>query len=150
MKKPFTDFPVKPVFTEAYLRRCARTLDRALREASAYAAWRAADPGPDRPAAERYAALPVLTKADLRAHFPVGFTPRPHRMRGGIANGAIEYVHTSGTTDERVTKTSGVMMANWRAYHERRGWPLLSGSPRRHRDTEPEGHGDSRMPTARW
>ena len=59
---------------DGYQRKSAELLDRALAEVPFYRDnWRAYDPGPERPAAERFAALPVLTKADLRAGFPGGF-----------------------------------------------------------------------------
>ena len=48
-------------------------LERALARVPGYAAWKPLDPGPGVPVDRRYAALPVLTKQNLRDHFPRGF-----------------------------------------------------------------------------
>jgi len=45
----------------------------------------------------------------------------------------VVYTSSHGFVGE---PTSSVMVASWRAYHARRGWPSLSDSPRRHGDTE--------------
>ena len=48
------------------------------------------------------AALPALTKADLRVHGPRGFVPRGRDLAAGLAAGEIEIVKTSGSTGDRV------------------------------------------------
>ena len=84
-----------------YSARCAAALDEALAAVPFYRGWRERDPGPARPVAERLAALPVLSRRELRAHVPDGFITGGRRARDGFASGAIEIVSTSGTTSER-------------------------------------------------
>ena len=86
-----------------YLRRCERALDEALRSTPAYESWRALDPGPAVSVCSRYAALPALTKADLRLHGPQGFVPHGRDIAAGVAAHEIELVQTSGSTGDRVT-----------------------------------------------
>ncbi len=110
---------VKP----AYRKRCAEALDLALGQVAAYATWRRHDPGPGRPVMERYAAMPVLTKDDLRAYGPEGFLPPGRRIAEGIATREIELVSTSGTTSERVVN---VWCQSWWDAAERASWRLNS------------------------
>ena len=84
---------------------CAETLERALTGAPFYASWRPLDPGPSRPLAERFAALPVLTKRDVRANVPGGFIWTERSAAQGFASGEVEIVTTSGTSDERLSVT---------------------------------------------
>lgn len=85
----------------AYPAACAAALDDALERAPFYAAWRPADPGRQAPVDRRYAALPALTKRDLRAHMPRGFVPRDRDFTRALAAGEVELVSTSGTTEDR-------------------------------------------------
>jgi phenylacetate-CoA ligase len=94
--------PAAPV-GERYLADCAMALDLALDQAPFYESWRPRDPGQTIPVDARYAALPVLTKRDLRAHMPRGFVPRPRDFQTGIATGEIELVSTSGTSEDRAS-----------------------------------------------
>ena len=50
---------------------------------------------------QRFAALPIATKRDLRSHMPHGFTHRPAELKSALAAGEVELVSTSGTTDDR-------------------------------------------------
>ena len=61
---------------EAYQDRCRQALEIALGEVRLYQRWRTADPGPSHDIDARFRALPVLTKDDIRAHFPHGLVPR--------------------------------------------------------------------------
>ncbi len=88
---------------DPYSARCAAALEDALATVPFYRGWRALDPGPGRPAAERMAALPVLSRADLRAHVPHGFVRSGLSARDGFAAGEIEIVTTSGTTADRAS-----------------------------------------------
>ena len=88
---------------DGYRARCAAALELALGQAPFYERWRVFDPGPDVPVAVRYAALPFLTKRDVRAHMPKGFVPRTRDFRAGIAAGEIELVSTSGTSEDRAS-----------------------------------------------
>lgn len=76
-------------------------LDHALANVSFYNRWRDFDPGQDFPPAQRFAALPVLTKRDIRAHMPKGFVPRERDLKSGLGAGEVELVTTSGTTGDR-------------------------------------------------
>jgi phenylacetate-CoA ligase len=49
------------------------------------------------------AALPVLTKKDLRAFVPHGFIQKGYNCQEGFRSGEIEMVSTSGTAGERVS-----------------------------------------------
>ncbi len=88
---------------ERHAARFQSTLDRALLTIPFYREWKARDPGPSVPIAQRLAALPVLTKRDLRAHVPDGFMPDSRASAAGFASGDIEIVTTSGTSDDRVS-----------------------------------------------
>jgi len=92
-----------PEADPAFRRACAEALDRALALAPFYQQWRTIDPGKTVANEQRYATLPVLTKRDLRAHMPKGFVPRDHDLKTGLANGSVEFVATSGTTEERAS-----------------------------------------------
>ena len=105
----------------AYGARCAEALDRALDAAPFYAAWRAADPGRAAPALSRYAALPALTKADIRAHFPRGFVPAGVDIEAELASGRVSYVSTSGSTADQVTL---FWSQAWWDRSERASWAL--------------------------
>jgi phenylacetate-coenzyme A ligase PaaK-like adenylate-forming protein len=82
--------------------RCASALDKALASAPFYKQWRNRDPGPTHSPADRLAALPVLTKRDLRAHVPRGFMYHDEACADGFATGEVELVTTSGTAGERL------------------------------------------------
>lgn len=103
------------------------TLERALKDVPGYAAWHRFDPGRHAPLDQRYAALPVLTKQELRAHFPEGFIPPGRDLRAGLANGDVEYAKTSGSTDDQVTL---VFHARWWEASERAAWALNSHARR--------------------
>ena len=87
--------------TGRYTTACRTALELALAQAPFYRSWRPLDPGPDAPVAQRFAALPVTTKRDLRSHMPHGFTHRPSELKAALAAGDVELVSTSGTTDDR-------------------------------------------------
>src|SRR3972149_195307 len=83
--------------------RCVFTLEEALAHVPFYERWRGQDPGPSTPLPERMAALPVLTKRDLRAYVPRGFIHEECGYKEGFTSGEVEMVSTSGTTEERVS-----------------------------------------------
>ena len=82
---------------------CTEALERALALAPFYHSWEARDPGSSTSIEQRYAALPILTKRDLRAHMPKGFVPRDRDLKAGLADGTVEIVTTSGTTEDRAS-----------------------------------------------
>jgi phenylacetate-coenzyme A ligase PaaK-like adenylate-forming protein len=98
-----------------------KALNTALRKVPGYASWQSFDPGPQVSIDERYAALPVLTKGDLRKHFPAGFIPRGRELEKGLASGAVEFARTSGSTNDRLTL---VFNRSWWEASERAAWKL--------------------------
>lgn len=102
---------------------CRQALDHGLSRVPGYAAWRRLDPGPEAAVDVRYAALPVLTKQDLRDHFPRGFIPTDRDLETGLASGEVEYARTSGSTDDQVTV---IFHARWWEASEHSAWALNS------------------------
>lgn len=113
--------PPRPAGHSSYQRLSRQTLELALREVPGYASWRRFDPGPRASVDERYAALPALTKRELREHFPAGFVPRRRELGPGLAAGEIEFAQTSGSTADRVTL---VFNPAWWEESERAAWKL--------------------------
>jgi phenylacetate-CoA ligase len=105
----------------AYEARCREALSIALEQTEVYAAWRSRDPGPDAALDARYAALPVLTKDDLRAHFPYGLVPRGRDLDAALARGEVSFVSTSGTADEAL---QNIWNQAWWDASERASWRL--------------------------
>lgn len=64
--------------------------------------WSSYDPGVSASPDDRFAAMPVLTKADMRASFPAGLIPDGTDVHLGLRSNEIEYTFTSGTTGDRV------------------------------------------------
>jgi phenylacetate-coenzyme A ligase PaaK-like adenylate-forming protein len=98
-------------------------LDTCLRDIPAYRSWQAADPGPACPLDARYASLPVLTKAQIRQHFPAGFVPAGRDVEKGLSSGEILVIETSGTTENRVPN---IWNQAWWDASERASWQLNS------------------------
>jgi phenylacetate-CoA ligase len=112
---------------QAYQRRCLETLRLALNRTRIYESWRAFDPGESFPIDERYAALPMLTKADIRAHFPYGLVPRGLDLDAALAREEVYFVHTSGTADEAV---ANIWNQEWWDASERASWRLNARAAR--------------------
>jgi len=108
-------------YAPGYARRCAEALSEALDAAPAYESWRALDPGAEADLFCRYAALPALTKRELRAFGPQGFVPRGRDIEKALAAGEIELVKTSGLTGDRVTN---VWYQPWWNESEAASWGL--------------------------
>jgi phenylacetate-CoA ligase len=108
-------------YAPGYPARCAKALDEALASTEAYESWRALDPGPHLPVFSRYAALPALTKAFVRAHGPQAFVPNGRSIEGGLASHEIELVKTSGATGDQVTN---VWYQPWWDASEAASWRL--------------------------
>ncbi len=111
----------KPYFSAEYYQISHEALDAALDTVPAYRPWRACDPGRHVPADERYAALPLLTKQDMRDHFPQGLVPGNRNVTAGLELGEIEYVQTNGTTSEKVTN---LWNQSWWNASEAASWKL--------------------------
>ncbi len=108
-------------FPSEYHDRSVKILDAALTLVPAYRSWKALDPGPAYPADARFAALPELTKKDIRNNFPKGLFPADRDLDRSIANGEIQMVETSGTTDDKVTN---IWNQEWWDASERASWKL--------------------------
>lgn len=113
--------PARSGWLAPYRRSSRETLELALGEVPGYAEWRQFDPGPKTGVDARYAALPALTKRELREHFPAGFVPRQRELGPGLAAGEVEFAQTSGSTDDRVTL---VFNPGWWEASERAAWGL--------------------------
>lgn len=104
-----------------YAERCLSALEEALGATPAYRAWRRADPGPAMAPFARLAALPALTKADLRAQGPQGFVPHGRDLAAALRTGEVSLVATSGTTGDRVTN---IWYQPWWDASEAASWEL--------------------------
>jgi phenylacetate-CoA ligase len=112
-----------PDWFKRYQRHGRETLALALSDVPGYASWRCLDPGPRASLDARYAALPALTKQDLRDHFPAGFIPRGRDLDRGLSAGEVEFAQTSGSTSDRVKL---VFHSPWWEASERAAWSLNS------------------------
>jgi phenylacetate-coenzyme A ligase PaaK-like adenylate-forming protein len=110
-------------YTQEYYSRSSSFLERALAQVAVYQGWRTLDPGPDFPVDCRFAAMPALTKKDIREHFPQGLMPPGMDLDQGIASGEIQMVETSGTTDDKVTN---IWNQKWWDASEKASWKLNS------------------------
>ena len=104
-----------------YERRCLETLDIAIDRTPIYASWKAFDPGPRYGIDVRYRSLPVLTKDDIRAHFPRGVVPAGLDLDAALARGEVSFVSTSGTADEAL---ENIWNQRWWNASERASWKL--------------------------
>jgi phenylacetate-coenzyme A ligase PaaK-like adenylate-forming protein len=120
-KAGISSFASRRRYAAGYEERCLRALEEALGTTKGYEAWRAHDPGPSRGVFSRLAALPALTKADLRRYGPQGFVPGGRAIEAGLAAGEIELVRTSGSTGDRVVN---VWYQPWWDASERASWRL--------------------------
>lgn len=109
------------VFTPDYERLSQETLNKALDQVAVYRDWRPLDPGRDQMVSVRYAALPSLTKSDIRRHFPAGLLPQNVDLAAALASGEVSLIETSGTTDDRVTN---IWNQTWWDVSERASWAL--------------------------
>ena len=90
-------------YPQDYDRKAGELLDFAFEHVPYYREhWAKYDIGRDKPVSERFAALPVLTKADMRRYFPEGAVPDGMDIEAGLESDEIEYTFTSGTTGDRV------------------------------------------------
>ena len=108
-------------YPEGFEEKCGALLDSALEHVPFYRGWKRFDPGPHTSADKRFNALPALTKADIRAHFPLGLMPDWKNLDEGLRNEEIEYTFTSGTTSEKVVN---IWDQNWWDRAEAASWKL--------------------------
>lgn len=114
-------------FRQEYLDRSLEALETALGTAPAYEPWRACDPGPGAPLDARYAALPELTKQQMREHFPLGLVSNRLNVEDALARDEIEYTFTSGTTSEKVIN---LWYPKWWYGGEEASWKLNAHTAR--------------------
>lgn len=125
----------QPHAPDSYAARSAAELELGLGHVPAYAAWRERDPGPTASLDARYAALPLLTKEDLRHGGLAGFAAPGFDVDAGLARREVEIVHTSGSTDERVRL---LWNQPWWDASERASWQLNRHAREAGLDTHPE------------
>jgi phenylacetate-CoA ligase len=104
-----------------YPQRCGDALNEALYSTQGYDGWRPLDLGCGSPVFSRLAALPALTKRELRARGPQGFVPHGRDIAEGLAAHEIELVATSGATGDQVTN---VWYQPWWNASEAASWQL--------------------------
>lgn len=119
----------------AYRLQCLEALDIALNRTPMYASWRAQDPGAAAELDARFSSLPILTKTDIRSHFPQGLVPAGMDLDGALASGEVSYVRTGGTEEEALTN---IWNQEWWDRSERASWKLNKTAARaatgRHRE----------------
>jgi phenylacetate-CoA ligase len=106
-----------------YEHRCLETLETALDRTLMYESWKTFDPGPGYDIDARYRSLPVLTKDDIRAHFPHGLVPQGLDLDAALARGEVSFVTTSGTADEAL---QNIWNQQWWNASESASWKLNS------------------------
>jgi phenylacetate-coenzyme A ligase PaaK-like adenylate-forming protein len=122
-------------FPPEYYRKSQKVLETSL-GLGAYQSWQANDPGSGRSVDERYAALPALTKKDIREHFPDGFVPPDKNVHQGLASGAISFVQTSGSSD--IVRVTNIWNQAWWDASERASWELNAYASRYATGDHPE------------
>lgn len=110
-----------PTHTTEYRAAAKKALETALASVPAYYSWRCRDPGSSADIFERYAAMPILTKADLREYQLEGFIPEGGDLTSALARGAVKLVKTSGSTSDAVTN---VWCQQWWDASEASSWKL--------------------------
>ena len=90
-------------FPENYNLLSTKALETAINHVSAYKAWKVLDPGSTVAVDERFQAMPVISKRDLREHTWRNFIPNGVDIEAALQSGEIELVNTSGTIEERIT-----------------------------------------------
>jgi phenylacetate-CoA ligase len=119
----FHPYPVSVAFPESYYTESQILLETALASVPGYHTWRKDDPDTKQNIDLRFAAMPILTKEDLRAHFPEGFLYPGRDLAAGLASKDIEFVKTSGTSGEQVTN---IWHQKWWDNSEVASWKLNS------------------------
>lgn len=126
----------RPRFTKEYLEKSRAILDYAINNLGAYRSWRAFDLDHEHNIDERYAAMPVLTKKEIREHFPQGFVPPDKDIEKGLASGEINFVKTSGSSD--AFRVTNIWNQQWWDASEEASWELNRHASRRATGSHPE------------
>jgi len=123
-------------FSPEYYRKSLDILETSLNQLHAYRSWRAFDPGAGKSIDRRYAAMPALTKDDIREHFPQGFVPSGQDIKSGLDSGEIQFVKTSGSSD--AFRVTNIWNQKWWDDSERASWKLNSHAARLAIENHPE------------
>jgi len=126
----------QPGFTAEYKEKSRAILEYALSNLGAYQPWQACDPGNKHAVDARYAAMPALTKQDIREHFPRGFVPPEKDIAQGLAGGEINFVETSGSSD--AFRATNIWNQPWWDASERASWELNAHASRLATGDHPE------------
>lgn len=108
-------------YSEAFQKRSEELLDLAFNHVPLYKEWKKFDLGPKADLDRRFDHLPILTKADMRSHFPLGLMPEDKNLEEGLKNDEVEYTFTSGTTSEKVIN---IWYQDWWDASEKASWKL--------------------------
>jgi phenylacetate-coenzyme A ligase PaaK-like adenylate-forming protein len=127
---------LKQQFTPEYYKKSLEILETSLGQLGAYQSWRAYDPGANHHVDKRYAALPALTKKDIREHFPLGFVPPGHDYQKGLDSGEIQLASTSGSSD--AIRVTNIWYQPWWDTAEKASWKLNSHTARLATGDHPE------------
>lgn len=121
------DISQRYYFSPEYRQSSQEALETALGTAPFYRSWQKFDPGPGAGLDARYAALPALTKKDMRESFPQGLVPNGLQVADGLSADEIEYTFTSGTTGEKVVN---LWNQKWWYAAEAASWKLNAHTAR--------------------
>jgi hypothetical protein len=91
-----------PLFSADYYKLSTAALETALHHVAAYKSWGAFDPGSSASIDERFRAMPLISKKDLREHTWRNFIPAEMDIDAALKAGTIELVQTSGTINEQI------------------------------------------------
>jgi phenylacetate-coenzyme A ligase PaaK-like adenylate-forming protein len=123
-------------FSPEYYKKSLEVLETSLNQLHAYRSWRAFDPGAGESVDRRYAALPALTKSDIREHFPQGFVPSGRDIKSGLESGEIQFAKTSGSSD--AFRVTNIWNQKWWDASEKASWKLNSHAVRLTTGNHPE------------
>lgn len=126
----------QPKFTPEYIKKSTEILEYAIKKLGAYKAWQALDPGPARSIDERFAAMPVITKNEIRENFPQGFVPPDRDVEKGLQSGEISFVKTSGSSD--AFRVTNIWNQEWWDRSEVASWELNAHAAQLATGTHPE------------
>src|SRR5512133_363836 len=112
---------LEPTYTREYRASAEVALETALSSVPAYDTWRRYDRVLLADIVERYLAMPVLTKADLREHPLAKFVPEGRQLDSALASGEVTLVTTSGSTSDAITN---VWYQPWWDASEAASWKL--------------------------
>jgi phenylacetate-coenzyme A ligase PaaK-like adenylate-forming protein len=110
-------------FTPEYITRSVKTLETALNQIPVYQAWKSLDPGTKHPIEARFAAMPALTKKDIREHFPNDMLPKGMDVNQALTRGEIQMVESSGSIGDKITN---IWNQTWWDASERASWKYNS------------------------